>query len=216
LSRRAAAYHLAGMSFREFFNLSHNLQIPALTLDDILANRVVLLVEHSLPLYKQYMQNGYYPFYSEPKLGQCFQNTLPQTLEDDIPLFARMTVATSQKLKQLLYFIAQNVPFKPNINKISEMIGIHRNQVRVYFHYMAQAGLIMQLQSNTDGVRRLDINHTVVSSDKVDFVIGKYTFEVGGKNKGQKQIAGLDNAFIVKDDIEFGYRRIFCRYGRLD
>jgi hypothetical protein len=27
-------------------------------------------------------------------------------------------------------------------------------------------------------------------------------------NKGQKQIAGISNAFIVKDDIEFGYQNI--------
>ena len=38
-----------------------------------------------------------------------------------------------------------------------------------------------------------------------DFLIGDYTFEVGGKNKGLKQIQGIDKAFIVKDDIESGY-----------
>ncbi len=38
-----------------------------------------------------------------------------------------------------------------------------------------------------------------------DFQIGDYTFEVGGKNKGQKQIYGIDKAFIAKDDIEFGF-----------
>lgn len=35
-----------------------------------------------------------------------------------------------------------------------------------------------------------------------DFTIDKYTFEVGGKSKGAKQIEGLENAYIVKDDIE--------------
>ena len=38
-----------------------------------------------------------------------------------------------------------------------------------------------------------------------DFRIGGYTFEAGGKNKGLKQIQGMDKAFIVKDDIELGY-----------
>lgn len=41
-----------------------------------------------------------------------------------------------------------------------------------------------------------------------DFVIGKYTFEVGGKNKTQKQIEGIENAYLVKDDIEYGYKNI--------
>ena len=36
----------------------------------------------------------------------------------------------------------------------------------------------------------------------------EYTFEVGGKNKQQHQISGLKNAFIVKDNIEFGAKNI--------
>ena len=31
----------------------------------------------------------------------------------------------------------------------------------------------------------------------------KYTFEIGGKTK--KQIEGISNAFVVKDDIEIGF-----------
>ena len=39
--------------------------------------------------------------------------------------------------------------------------------------------------------------------EKGDFLIdGKYTFEVSGKNKTAKQIEGLDNAYIVADNIE--------------
>jgi hypothetical protein len=37
-----------------------------------------------------------------------------------------------------------------------------------------------------------------------DFMVNdKYLFEVGGKNKTKKQIAGVQNAFIAADDIEF-------------
>lgn len=45
-------------------------------------------------------------------------------------------------------------------------------------------------------------------SSVADFVIGKYTFEVGGKNKTQKQIEGIENAYLVKDDIKYGYKNI--------
>ena len=38
-----------------------------------------------------------------------------------------------------------------------------------------------------------------------DFVIDDKTFEVGGKNKGQKQIKDIENGYIVKDDIEQGF-----------
>ena len=52
------------------------------------------------------------------------------------------------------------------------------------------------------------VNHTVVASKESDFRIGKYTFEVGGKSKKQYQIRDLEDAFIVKDDIEYGYSNI--------
>ena len=48
----------------------------------------------------------------------------------------------------------------------------------------------------------------VVTSSISDFQIGEMTFEVGGKSKTQRQIAGIDNAFVVKDDIETGYGNI--------
>lgn len=55
---------------------------------------------------------------------------------------------------------------------------------------------------------RMKINNTVFSSDKADFQIDGITFEIGGPNKGQKQIQGMENAYIVKDEIEYGYRNI--------
>lgn len=52
------------------------------------------------------------------------------------------------------------------------------------------------------------VMHDVITSSVSDFQIGKYTFEVGGKNKTQKQIAGVSDAFVVKDDIEIGYQNV--------
>ena len=39
---------------------------------------------------------------------------------------------------------------------------------------------------------------------KGDFIIDeKYTFEIGGENKTAKQIQGLPNAYLAKDNIEY-------------
>lgn len=48
----------------------------------------------------------------------------------------------------------------------------------------------------------------VYASRKADFRIGDYTIEIGGKSKGQRQIEGVANGFIIKDDIEFGVGNI--------
>lgn len=47
--------------------------------------------------------------------------------------------------------------------------------------------------------------HLVSSSTLGDFSIDDRDFEVGGKNKGLKQIAQSPYGFVVKDDIESGY-----------
>ena len=52
---------------------------------------------------------------------------------------------------------------------------------------------------------QMRVENDVIASRESDFKIDKYTFEVGGKNKGKKQIENVPDAFIVKDDIEYGH-----------
>jgi len=50
---------------------------------------------------------------------------------------------------------------------------------------------------------------SVTVSPISDFLIdGKYTFEVGGKKKRQKQLQNIEHGYVVKDDIETGYGNI--------
>ncbi|MDR2811457.1 MAG: AAA family ATPase [Tannerellaceae bacterium] len=245
LSRRVLTHHLWGMSFREYLNMSRGLQLPVYTLQEIVGNRVELKeIAHPLPVFKEYVESGYYPFYKETGYSERIRNVVHVALETDIPFFAGMNVATAKKMKQLLYIISQSAPFKPNFTKISEMIDIHRNQVVNFLWYLEKAGIISQLRNSTKGIRLLGkvekvylgntnliyslaegspnignlretlffsqmaVRNSVFSSEKSDFQINDYTFEVGGKGKGQKQIEGIDNAFVVKDDIEYGYGNI--------
>lgn len=39
-------------------------------------------------------------------------------------------------------------------------------------------------------------------------VNGRYLFEVGGKNKSKKQMAGVENSYILDDNIEIGIAEI--------
>jgi predicted AAA+ superfamily ATPase len=43
--------------------------------------------------------------------------------------------------------------------------------------------------------------------EKTDFLVNNvYAFEIGGKDKSNKQIVGIENSFIVADGIEYGYQ----------
>jgi uncharacterized protein len=50
---------------------------------------------------------------------------------------------------------------------------------------------------------------TLNIAEKGDFLVNdNLVFEIGGKNKTSKQIKGLQNAFVVRDDIEYGVGNI--------
>ena len=53
-------------------------------------------------------------------------------------------------------------------------------------------------------INQLRVIGDPIVSPVSDFLVGEQTFEVGGRNKKQRQIRGVENAFVVKDDIEYG------------
>jgi uncharacterized protein len=49
--------------------------------------------------------------------------------------------------------------------------------------------------------------HRLSYHEKTDFMVDeRYAFEIGGKEKSKKQIAGIDNAYIASDELEYGYQ----------
>lgn len=239
------SYYLPGLSFREYLNLSYGMQLPAYSLEDILSHKIEFPETRlPLPLFKEYMMKGYYPFFRDPGYEQRLRNVIGLTVENDIPIYASMNIASTKKIRQLLYIISQSVPFKPNFTKIGQMIDVHRNQVTDFLYYLERAGIIAQLRGETGGIRllgkvekvyldntnliyalaenksdigniretfflsQMKVYNDVFSSEKSDFRIENFTFEVGGQGKQQKQIEGIENAYIVKDNIEYGYKNI--------
>jgi predicted AAA+ superfamily ATPase len=238
---------MQGLSFREYLNFFHQYSIEVHSLEQIVSNEIrCKKVAHPLLLFRDYLRRGYYPFGKEEELGIRLDQIILQTLETDIPQYANLRVTTARKLKHLLSIIAESVPFKPNLSKISEMIGVSRNSLDDYLTYMERAGLIAQLRTDTGGIRGLGkvdkvyldntnimfslvgeradvgtiretffsnqmrVHHSIRSSKKVDFSVGNYRFEIGGKNKrrnrGDAIGAGSSDikTFIVRDDIETG------------
>ena len=57
-------------------------------------------------------------------------------------------------------------------------------------------------------MNQLRVVGDVMASPVSDFLVDGMTFEIGGRKKGHKQISGVDNGYIVKDDIESGYANV--------
>ncbi|MEW4922176.1 AAA family ATPase [Algibacter sp. 2305UL17-15] len=55
--------------------------------------------------------------------------------------------------------------------------------------------------------------HEIHLAEKGDFLIDRtYTFEIGGKGKTSKQIQGVKNSFVVRDDMEVGALNVIPLY----
>lgn len=244
LSRRVLEYQMYGLSFREYIALKHGTEIPIHSLEQVLANKINFpYTEHRpIALFKEYLKTGYYPFFKEEGYELRLDKTINAILEVDIPKFAELSISTTEKLKMLLYIIAQSVPFKPNYSKIARDLNIHRNTVSDLMVWLNKADLINILHDDVEGYKLLGkvnkiylnnpnlayvlsdnepnignvretmflswmrVTHRVTASSVSDFKVDKYTFEVGGRKKGQHQIKDVDNAYIVKDDIEYGHK----------
>ncbi len=244
LSRRKLEYRLPGLSFREYLAISRGIRIPVHTLEQITTHNIAFPYKDHRPisLFKAYLKEGYYPYFREEGYYLRLRSVINQVVDNDIPVFAEMTVSTARKLKKLLYIIAQSVPFKPNYSKLARDLDINRNLVADLMIYLEKAQLINLLRDGTHGISALGkvdkvyLNNTnlayalsdsppevgniretvflsllvptqsVVSSPVADFEVDGLTFEVGGKNKKQQQIRDIAEAYIVKDDTEYGHR----------
>ena len=152
LSRRALIYELPGLSFREYLVLSEGLALSSIPLSELLRHHMAIaadLTQSFRPIeqFKAYLQHGYYPYFMEKE--RDYQLTLEQTLqlviEVDMKYQQGFNPTKSRKLLQLLRVIAASAPFKPNISKLSERIGINRNTLVQYLHYIERARLVRLL-----------------------------------------------------------------------
>lgn len=156
LSRRMPVYEMQGLSFREYLHLFHNIKVPAYNIDQILSNKVSLPeIDHPLPLFRDYLRRGYYPFGNDEEFELELMQVVNQTMETDIPQYLRTNISIGRKLKSLMMVIAKSVPFKPVMQKLAEATGISRNDISDYLTYMEKVGMIAQLRNATGGIRSL-------------------------------------------------------------
>lgn len=156
LSRRAPRYLMQGLSFREYLSIEKGLDLEPLSLEAILAGEAELPgIEHPLPLFRDYLRHGYYPFGSDVDFDLELAQVIARTLEVDIPQYANMTAATGRKLKKLMVVVSTLAPFKPNMVSLGSQIKVSRNNVEDYLLYMEKAGMVSQLRTGASGLGAL-------------------------------------------------------------
>lgn len=157
LSRRCLPYQLYGLSFREFLSINQIADLPALSLEQILDPShaceweiINALPEKVLALFDRYLGKGYYPFSATDSTGEYYgriERLIDTSINRDIPMVETVEYETLQKLRRLLYVMSTEVPFRLNIQSLSQKIQVSRNSVLRMFDLLDKGAITRSIYS---------------------------------------------------------------------
>ena len=162
LSRRQIEYELNGLSFREFIALESGVNHSSVSLEDVLTNHRELAAEITdgikiLPLFRKYLQNGFYPFYKEAASGydERLIESVNKVLECDLPVVEDITPETIRKTKKMLAVLAETCPQTPKMAALYRQLETDRNQGVKMLNILERAGFINRIASHKDSLKNL-------------------------------------------------------------
>jgi len=162
LSRRSLMYFMPGLSFREYLLLSGIIDLQVYSLGTIIKDHNLIAAEISsgIPIikhFKDYLRSGFYPFFLEKERDYLLtlEQIIRTVLEVDFLHIEQFDSSKSKHILTLLRIVAASAPFIPNISKISERTGLHRQTVLLYLQYLEKAGLAKQINYINKSISRL-------------------------------------------------------------
>ncbi len=214
LSRRAIVYTMVGMSFREFLELHYGFTFEPYSLHDMLEKHVALAsaikkeIEHKehkiIPLFKNYLKYGYYPYYLSMPNVTLFLQTLQQNINvsiesDLLYVYPKLNGTSIKKIKTLLSIIIKSVPFEPNMSDMKKAAEITDDRtLKEYLSKLDDAGLIKLLMRNSLAMKSIDkpekiylANPNLMYTKEPDIGNLRETFFVNQ----------LDNAYKIKQSL---------------
>ena len=172
LSRRAIVYTMVGMSFREFLELHHGYRFEAIELEELLSNHIAIATEIKgqieekeqkiIPLFKEYLKHGYYPYFlsmpNEVLFFQTLQQNINVSIESDLlNIYPKMSGNSIKKIKMLLSVIIKSVPFEPKMSELKKAADIKDDRtLKDYLSKLDDAGLVKLLMQNSLSMKAFD------------------------------------------------------------
>lgn len=173
LSRRAHILKMEGMSFKEFLELTLKIELPKLTIEDILSNHEDIAFEivtklqeldaKILPLFKRYCEVGYYPYFLSVDDDEVFFDMLQQNINISISndllfVYPSLDGNSIKKLKLLVNIIMESVPFVPVVEKLKTQLEIGDGRtLKEYFIKLEDAGVLkLLMKASSKGLSKLE------------------------------------------------------------
>ena len=162
LSRRVLSYTMEGLSFREFLLFYKGIRLPQCTLADILKNADQICEEVNArcrpqKMFEEYLRVGYYPFYDgdETEYYSRLENVVNFIIDQEMTAFCGLEPAYTRRVKAMLLFLANNVPYEVNIAKLASYLELSKNTILNYLSNMQRAELLNLLYADNKSVTKM-------------------------------------------------------------
>jgi predicted AAA+ superfamily ATPase len=158
LSRRAALYHLPGLSFREYLNFVTGERHAPWTVDAVLhdpggLSGKLAQVPKLAGYFRRYLEEGYYPYVLEG--GGHFPDkvraVVEKTVYEDVATHYRLKTENLHYFKKILAYLGTIPPGDTNVHKLGASLGVDDKTAANYLQILQETGLIRVLESGRRG-----------------------------------------------------------------
>jgi predicted AAA+ superfamily ATPase len=206
LSRRVLSYDMTGLSFREYLQFYKGIELPSYPLDKLLSDADEICKQvcdacHPQPLFEEYLRVGYYPFYdgNEQEYYSRIENVVSFIIDQEMTQFCGVEPAYTRKLKAMLLFLANNVPYDVSIAKLSSYLEINKTTVLSYLSSMQRAELLNLLYADNLSVTKMQ------KPDKVYIHNPNMLYALSTEEKiGTIRECFVVNQLSAKHTVEYG------------
>lgn len=167
-----------------------------------------MILEIELPLLRG-IDSGY--VYKLKELLSIIAASVPFT-PNISKMSERLGINRITILTYLHYF--QEVRLTNNLFKDAHGISKLQKPQKIYLENTNLMQILSPNTMNVGNVRetffanQLGFRHHLLYTNRGDFLVNeKYTFEVGGRGKSNHQIQGIQDSYIVADEIEVGFNQ---------
>jgi predicted AAA+ superfamily ATPase len=136
LVRRVEFYNIYPMNYKEYLKFFHNVEIPEFTLEDILQNHEKIAseywVKHKEIYFEDFIKKWQYPYMKQYKNFDYinkFKWLIDKVIIEDLPVFINLETVSLDKLRRLLYFIANTTPSELSFTHLAKKIWLHKSIV---------------------------------------------------------------------------------------
>jgi len=205
LSRRVLSYTMEGLSFREYLLFYKNIKLPVHSLVEILSSPDTICDEVNAvcrpqPMFEEYLRVGYYPFYdgNEVEYYNRIENVINFIIDQEMIQFCGVDPSYIRKIKALILYLAENVPYEVNIAKLSSYLELNKQTLLGYLGSLKQAELLHLLYSDNKSVTRMQ------KPDKIYLHNPNMFYALGQESKiGTIRECFVVNQLMVEHSVEY-------------